>query len=50
MENLKKMDLTIMGLQMLKSMIKEEEDRIKQDYHITKFSVSNKRGETITIN
>lgn len=50
MENLKKMDLTIMGLQMLKSMIKEEEDRIKQDYHIAKFSVPNKRGETITIN
>ena len=50
MENLKKMDLTIMGLQMLKSMIKEEEDRIKQDHHIAKFSVSNKGGETITIN
>lgn len=50
MENLKKMDLTIMGLQMLKSMIKEEEDKIKQDYHIAKFSVPNKRGETITIN
>lgn len=50
MENLKKMDLTIMVLQMLKSMIKEEEDRIKQDHHIAKFSVSNKGGETITIN
>ena len=50
MENLKKMDLAIMGLQMLKSMIKEEADKIEQDNSNAKLSVSNKGGETITIN